>query len=174
MREWMMVGAAAVLMAVGSAGAVEQVEAPAAAVGMKGVGADLKVADDVKSGSLRLSRIDYGTSDRLGRAWLVLHYEETWPCEEGGTRCGTDTSVQVKVPGLAYDAAAKQVVFSGSGSEPVVCAKVRHRGFPWFRDSFDATGNCAYHLVKVDRLVDDGFGGQRDRREEVHFDVRRP
>jgi hypothetical protein len=170
----MTIGAAVALLAVESAGAVEPVEAPVAALGMNGVGTDLKVADDARTGSLRLSRIDYGTSERLGRAWLVLHYEDTRPCEEGETRCGTDAPVPVKVPGLAYDAAAGQVVFSASGSEPVVCASVRHRGFPWFRDSVDATGNCTYHLVKVDRLVDDGFGGRRDRREEVHFDVRRP
>jgi hypothetical protein len=29
-------------------------------------------------------------------------------------------------------------------------------------------------LEPIDRLVDDSFGGRRDRREEVHFDVRRP
>jgi hypothetical protein len=159
-------------MAVGPAGAVEPVGVPAAAGRMKGAGTDLKVADDVKSGSMRLSGIGYGTSDRLGRARLVLHYEDAFPCEDGETHCGMDRPVQV--PGFAHDAAARKVVFNESGSEPVVCANVRHRGFPWFRDAFDATGNCAYHLVKVDRLVDDGFGGRRDRREEVHFDVRRP
>ncbi len=94
----MMVRAATVLMAVGSAGAVERVEAPATGVGMKGAETDLKVPDDVKIGSLRLSRIDYGTSDQLGRAWLVLHYEDTTPCEEGEIRCGTDTHVQVNEP----------------------------------------------------------------------------
>ena len=37
-----------------------------------------------------------------------------------------------------------------------------------------ATGKCTYRLVKVDRLVDDGFGGRKDRREEVHFVVSSP
>jgi hypothetical protein len=173
----MMAGAAAALVAAGAARAVGPREAPAAARATgdgAGAGVDLKVASDVRRGSLRFSGIDYGKSDRLGHAWLVLHYQETGPCDEGDIRCGIeDRPVEVKVPGLAYDAAAKQVVFQEAGAEPVVCAKVRHRGFPWYEDTFDATGSCAVHLVKVDRLVDDGFGGQRDRREEVHFAVQR-
>ena len=68
MPGWMMVGAAAVLVGVGPADAVERVESPVTAVGLKGAGTDLKVADDVKSGSLRRSGTDYGTSERLGRA----------------------------------------------------------------------------------------------------------
>ncbi len=175
MHKWMMTaGAAAALMAAGTVRAAQRAEVPRAD-GMGAAAVDLKVADDVKNGGLRLSRIDYGKSDRLGHAWLVLHYEQSEPCEEGDSgNCNMDVPVQVKVPGLAYDAAARQVVFSGSGSEPVVCATVRHRGFPWFQDSFDATGSCAYHLVKVDHFVDDGFAGRRDRREEVHFSVRGP
>ena len=52
---------------------------------------------------MRLSRIDYGKSDRLDGAWLVLHYEDSGPCGDGGdSGCGLETYVQVKVPGLAY------------------------------------------------------------------------
>lgn len=176
MQRWMIIGAASALVAVGSVRAVEWVDSTKAGVGMKATSVDLKVADDVKNGTLRLSRIDYGKSDRLGHAWLVLHYEDSGPCEQGGDSggCNTDTTVQVKVPGLAYNAALKQVVFNESGAEPVVCATVQHRGFPWFQDSFDSTGSCTYHLVKVDRFVDDGFDGQRDRRVEVHFAVQKP
>ena len=51
------------------------------------------------------------------------------------------------------------------GAEPVVCA-VGKRG-----SELSATGKCTTRLVKVDRLVDNGLDGRRDRREEIHFTV---
>ncbi|BDG04745.1 hypothetical protein AMOR_37410 [Anaeromyxobacter oryzae] len=161
----MMAGSAALLVAVGPAKAIEQVDRAATTP------VDLKIADDVRNGEGRFSGIDYATSDRFRRAWLVLHYRFQAPCRDSEGECEMDAPVQVSVPGLTYDPAAKRVVYERAGAEPVVCASVRRGGFPGFRSSLAATGNCDYRLVKVDRLVDDGFAGRKDRREEVHFAV---
>lgn len=165
MRTWTMTVAAsaALLTAVGSAGAVERTE--------RGGPVDLKIADDVTNGRGVFSGVDYATSERFGRAWLVLHYQYQGSCPMDDGMCELDAPVNVSVPGLGYDAAAKQVVYQEPGAEPVVCASVRHHGFPRFSDSVDATGACTFRLEKVDRVVDDGFSGRRDRREEIHFAI---
>ena len=165
MKAWTttMAASAALLTAVGSAGAVERTDVAGPV--------DLKIADDVTSGPGSFSGIDYGTSDRLGRAWLVLHYKFQGSCPEADGMCEMDAPVNVSVPGLRYDAAAKQVVYQEPGAEPVVCASVRHHGFPFFSDSLAATGACTYRFEKVDRVLDDGFAGRRDRREEIHFAI---
>ncbi len=166
MRAWTMTMAAsaALLTAVGTAGAVER-------AGRAG-SVDLKIAGDVTNGPGIFSGIDYATSERFGRAWLVLHYKYQGSCPEVDGMCELDAPVNVRVPGLGYDPAAKQVVYQEPGAEPVVCASVHHHGFPLFSDSLDATGACTYRLEKVDRVVDDGFSGRTDRREEIHFAVR--
>lgn len=165
MRQWMVAASAAMLMAAGSAGAVDRMDGAAAAP------VDLRIAEDVRNGDGRFSGIDYATSDRFRRAWLVLHYRSQGPCHDSDGQCETDAPVQVNVPGLNYDPAAKQVVYERAGAEPVICANVRSGGFPWFRESLTATGKCDYRVVKVDHLLDDGFAGRRDRREEVHFTI---
>lgn len=161
----MVAGSAAVMIAAGSAGAVERMEGAAAAP------VDLRIAEDVWNGQGRFSGIDYATSDRFRRAWLVLHYRSQGPCMDSDGQCDADAPVEVNVPGLTYDPAAKQVVYERAGAEPVVCANARSGGFPWFRESLAATGKCNYRLVKVDRFLDDGFAGRKDRREEVHFAI---
>ena len=166
MMTWrMMTAMAGWLLAMGSAHAVEQVDRRVA-------GVDVKVADDVSKDGGLFSGFDYGTSGRLGNAWLVLHYRYEGPCDDSEGTCHLDVPVRVRVPGLTYDAAARRVTYQEPGAEPVVCATVRpHGGFLGIGERIAATGSCTYRLVKVDRLIDDGFAGQRDRREEVHFVV---
>ncbi len=166
MRNWMAAGSAAALVAVGPARAVGRTDAGAAQV-------DLEVADDVGSVPGIFAGADYGTSERFGRAWVVLHYTVESSCPAADGVCEEDAPVAVSVPGLAYDAAAGRVLYRAEGEEPVVCASVRHRGFPWLGDSLQPTGACTVRVEKVDRFVDDGFAGRRDRRDEVHFAVRR-
>jgi hypothetical protein len=164
MRRWMMAASAAAMMASGGARATEAPGGPARV--------DLKIADDARNGDGLFSGVDYAKSDRFGRAWLVLHYRSQGPCQDSDGQCDVDTPLQVSVPGLGYDAGAKQVVFRGDGAEPVVCA-TRHRGFLG-AESLAPTGRCTTRLVKIDRVVDDGFAGRRERRDEVHFAVQSP
>jgi hypothetical protein len=165
MRRWMMAASVAAMMASGSARAMEASGGPAAPV-------DLKIADDARNGDGRFSGVDYAKSDRFGRAWLVLHYPFQGQCLASEGLCELDAPLQVSVPGLAYDANAKQVVYRRAGAEPVVCAS-RRRGFLG-AESLAPTGRCTTRVVKIDRLVDDGFAGRRERREEIHFAVQSP
>ena len=165
MRQAMMAVGAVVLMAGGVARGIERsADVAAGAV-------DLKLADDAQNGEGRFSGLEYEKSDRFGRAWLVLHYRFQAPCRDSDGECELDAPLRVSVPGLSYDPAGKRVVYERVGAEPVVCATVRKSGFPTFAESFAETGKCTTRLVKVDRDVDDGFAGQRDRREEVHFGI---
>ncbi len=160
MRQWMMAGCAAVLMGAGSARAAAPV--------------DLKIADDVNNREGRFSGFDYAKSDQFRRAWLVLHYRFQGPCQASDGQCELDAPLQVSVPGLTYDPTAKQVVYERDGAEPVTCASVGSGGFLNSGESLVATGKCSFRLVKVDRFLDDGFAGRKDRREEVHFAVQSP
>ena len=165
MRQAMMAAGAVVLMAAGVARGLERsADVAAGAV-------DVKLADDVQNGEGRFSGLEYEKSDRFGRAWLVLHYRFQAPCRGSEGECEQDAPLRVSVPGLTWDRAGKRVVYERAGAEPVVCATVRKRGFPTFAESLAETGECTYRLVKVDRELDDGFAGQRDRREEVHFGI---
>ena len=161
MRSWMAAGSAAALISVGSARAVERTDAAAAQV-------DLEVGDVARSGPGVFSGAGYGTSERFGRAWVVLHYTVQAPCPSADGLCEEDAPVNVSVPGLAWDAAGRRVTFRQPGADPVVCASTRRH---WLGASLEPTGACTIRLEKVDRLVDDGFSGRRDRREEVHFSV---
>ncbi len=163
MRNGMAAASAAALMAVGSARAAQRTDAAAQV--------DLEVAGDANAPGI-FSGADYGTSARFGRAWIVLHHTVQAPCPAADGVCDADRPVDVTVPGLAYDAAARTVVYRADGREPVVCAATRRRAFP-FGESLQPTGACVVRLEDVDRLVDDGFGGRTERREEVHFAVRR-
>jgi hypothetical protein len=142
---------------------------PARAVGMP----DVKVADDAWNGAARYSGMDYETSPRLGRAWLVLHFRHAAPCPASDGECEVDAPVRAAVPGLSYDAAARRIVYRAEGAAPVVCADVRPHGkLLGVGDAIDATGRCTVRVVPVDRVVDDGFAGRRDRRDELHFEVK--
>ncbi len=163
MRTWTMAGVAAASIALGSVRAAEPVNGTATV--------DLKVADDAGSNPGTFTGIGYGTNARLGRAWLVLHYRVEGSCPTADGICEQDAPVNVSVPGLAYDAAARRVVYRAPGAEPVICASVRRHGFPFGGESLEPTGACSYRLEKVDRFVDDGFSGRTDRREEIHFAV---
>ena len=161
MRNWM-AAAGAALVAVGSARAMERTDSAAAAP------VDLKVADDVRSGPGVFSGVGYGTSERFGRAWLVLQYRVERTCAAADGLCVEDAPVAVNVPGLVWDAAARRVTFERPGAEPVVCASMRHH---WLGARLEPTGACTIRIEKVDRVVDDGFDGRRDRRDEVHFAI---
>ena len=159
MTRWTMAAAAAGLIAAG----------PAGADGMP----DVKVADDAWNGAGRYSGMDYGTDARLGRAWVVLHFRHAAPCPASDGECEADAPVQAAVPGLSYDAAARQIVYRVEGAAPVVCADVRPHGkFLGVGDAISGTGRCTVRVVPVDRVVDDGFAGRRDRRDELHFEVK--
>jgi hypothetical protein len=131
--------------------------------------ADVKIADDVWNGGGRFSGLDYDVSEPFERAWLVLHFRYDGPCRDSDGPCELDEPKRVRVAGLTYDTATRRVLYR-EGSEPAqVCAQVVHHSFILGWDSLEATGNCAYHTAPVDQLVDDGFGGHRDRRQEVLF-----
>jgi len=168
MRRWMVAAGAAGLLAAASVSALEQVDGASA-------GVDVKIADDVRNGEGRFSGFDYAKSDRLGHAWLVLHYRYRAPCLGSDAECEADDPLRVSVPGLTYDPATKQVLYERDGAEPVPCANVRRGGFlSGFQESLAPTDKCTYRLVRIDRFLDDGFAGRRDRREEIHFSVALP
>jgi hypothetical protein len=134
--------------------------------------ADTKIADDSWNGSGRFTSLDYGVSERLERAWLMLHFTYDGPCRDMDGTCALDDPLRVRVPGLTYDPAARQVLYEEPGAAPLVCANVMHHRFLRSRETVDATGRCAPRLVKVRSFVDDGFGGKDEQREEIRFGAR--
>jgi hypothetical protein len=130
---------------------------------------EVKVADDVWNGSALFSGLDYGVSERFHRAWLVLHFLDDGPCRDSDGRCQIDESVRVAVPGLTYDPATRRVIYGEGTDAAQTCANVVRHTFLWSWDSVEPTGNCGHRVVRVDRLLDDGFDGRKDRRAEVLF-----
>lgn len=133
---------------------------------------DVKVAEVAPDGA-RFSGVDYGISAQFQRAWLVLHYTEKGPCGTSEGECDVDRPIRVRVPGLTYDPASRQVSFREGGGEPVTCANVVRHRFLVRWESADQTGECVSRAVPVESRVDDGYGGTRERREVIYFGVRR-
>ncbi len=145
----------------------------AALAGAPAARAEVAVAD-VPADGASLSSIEYGVSARLDRAWLVLHFTERGACQtsEGG-ECDTDRPVRVRVPGLTYDPATRQVLFQEEGAAPVTCAKVVPHRVLLRWESVDPTGQCVYRSEVRKARVDDGFEGRAERRDTVYFGARR-
>jgi len=141
-----------------------------AAVGMASAArADVEVANDDRHGEGQFSGLDYGVSERFDRAWLVLHFTYRAPCRDQDGDCDFDDPVRARVPGLTYERSTRRVLYQEEGAAPVPCAQVVTHHFIASWDTIDATGQCAYRVVHVDRFVDDGFEGRRDKRKEIRF-----
>lgn len=52
-----------------------------------------------------------------------------------------------------------------------MCAQVVRHSFIVSWETVEATGQCGYHVVEVDRFVDDGFEGTTDKHRELWFGV---
>lgn len=133
--------------------------------------AEVKVADDVWNGAGRFSRMDYGISERLDRAWLVLHYTSRGPCPGTDGECEVDEPLRVRVPGLTYDPATKQVVYREADAAPLTCANVVQHRFIRSWQTIDATGQCTFRIARADSFVDDGYDGRTDERTAIYFDA---
>jgi len=131
--------------------------------------ADVKIADDVWNRDARFSGLNYEVSEQFERAWLVLHFKYDGPCRITEGLCEFDDPKPVRVAGLTYEPPTRRILYQ-EGSEPAkVCAQVVHHSFILGGDTVEETGNCAYRIAHVDRLVDDGFGGRQDQRKEIFF-----
>jgi hypothetical protein len=131
--------------------------------------ADVKVADDAPARDFRLSSLDYGVSEQFGRAWLVLHYTDDDLCQESDAPCLLDDPIRATVPGLTYAPSTRQVLYREGSEEPLVCAQGVRHSFIGSWETVEPTGQCDYRVVKVDRFVDDGFEGRKEKHEEIWF-----
>ncbi len=107
-----------------------------------------------------LAGIDFGANQELDRAWVILHYLYRASCPTSDGDCEFVDDVRVRVPGLAYDPATRQITYTDGSRAPVVCANV-------VGTSVKATDNCSYRVEKRTTAVDDGF----DLTEVTHRDA---
>ncbi len=141
-----------------------------AAVGLASTAhADVEVASDDRHAEGQFSGLDYAVSERFDRAWPVLHFTFRAPCLDHDGDCDFDDPVRARVPGLTYERSTRRVLYQEDGAAPVPCAQVVTHHFIVRWETIDATGQCTYRVIDVDRFVDDGFEGRRDKRKEIHF-----
>ena len=131
--------------------------------------ADVKVADDTSAWGRSYSSLEYGVSEQLGRAWLVLSFSDDGLCRGSDVPCLPDIPVRATVPGLTYAPSTKQVLYREGSGEPLVCAQVVRHSFIASWETVEATGQCGSHVMKVERVVDDGFDGKREKHNEIWF-----
>jgi hypothetical protein len=130
--------------------------------------AEVKVADETSAWDPRFSSLEYGVSEQLGRAWLVLRSSDD-ACRSSDVPCLPDISIRATVPGLTYAPSTKQVLYREGSEDPLVCAQVVRHSFIASWETVEATGQCGYHVTEVERFVDDGFGGRKERFNEIWF-----
>lgn len=131
--------------------------------------AEVKVADEASAWDRRLSSLEYGVSEQLGRAWLVLNFSDDGLCRASDVPCLPDLPVRKTVPGLTYSPSTRQVLYREGSEEPVVCAHVVRHSFIASWETVEATGRCGYRVVEVERVVDDGFDGRKEKHGEIRF-----
>lgn len=90
----------------------------------------------------------FAINSELGRAWVEVigHYSDP---------DSLDDVTRVKVEGLSYNQATKQIIFTENGSE-VVCANIKITRV--FKDEvIKPTGACRFEARTIKVKVDDGF-----------------
>lgn len=83
----------------------------------------------------------------LGRAWINLTFVPDY------SEDSVDTDVRVKVAGLSYNDATKEIILDAEGAQ-VVCATVKKN---FLGTQVKATGNCKFVEKYYKTQVDDGF-----------------
>jgi hypothetical protein len=131
--------------------------------------AGVKVANDTSELGRSFSSMEYGVSEQLGRAWLVLSFTDDGLCRGSDAPCLPDVPVRAAVPGLTYAPSTKQVLYREGSEEPLVCARVVRHSFIASRETLEPTGQCGYRVIDVERFVDDGFEGRKEKRHEIWF-----
>lgn len=131
--------------------------------------ADVKVANETSAWGRTFSSVEYGVSEQLGRAWLVLRFTDDGLCRSSDVPCLPDIPVRAIVPGLTYSPSTKQVLYREGSEEPVVCAQVVRHSFIASWETLEPTGQCGSHVIEVERFVDDGFEGTKDKHDEIWF-----
>ena len=121
---------------------------------------------DREAAGLQITGLHYRVNPALGRAWaLVETYESS---VSGGDEADPSGETRVQVPGLAYDAAAGQIVFAAETGK-VVCANVVSKPRKLL---ITATGACGFHTAAGSVVTDDGFEMHTVRTVDVFFDTK--
>lgn len=127
--------------------------------------ADIKLLE-VPAWGARFESATFVVNQALGRAWVEV--------DTGDNRFqdSDTTTYQVKVEGLSYDAATKNVVMEHEGRS-VVCGTLYKRRFvignPW---EVRKSGNCPFKSTRVNVSIDDGFDVRRVRYLRVYMSVK--
>ena len=130
--------------------------------------ADVMVAD-VSLRDARLASLDYGVSERLGRAWLELRFVEEGFCRDSDAPCPYEPPIRTTVAALTYAPSTRQVLLRDGPGMPLVCARVVRHSFIARWETVEPTGACGYRVLDVERVVDDGFGGRRETHRQIWF-----
>lgn len=128
------------------------------------------VADSTMIYETRATGIDellpeFQINKELGRAWVNVVERQFW----GDSSTYSDN--RVKVEGLSYDPATKELVMDKDG-ERVVCANLINRR--WTIDiggSLRNTDRCSFTVKKTTVEVDNGFEISRVKMLQVYFNV---
>ena len=111
------------------------------------------VLDQPLAPSVRVGDVIFEVNEKLGRAWVALHLDDT-VLDIGGDGVSGSSRERALVPGLRYDAEKRQILFH-DGSRERLCATAA-RGF--FRGlAFRPAVGCALAVRREERQIDDGF-----------------
>jgi hypothetical protein len=107
----------------------------------------------------------FGVNKDLGRAWAVL----TLTSGSGDSISFYDE--RVKIEGLSFDAAAKEIVLERNG-ERIVCGQMYNRR--WILDggrSIRMTERCSFSVKKEKIEIDNGFEIKKKSITRVYLNV---
>ena len=117
----------------------------------------------------RFSEAKYQVDESLGRAWIAV----TTVSRPQGAKpiVQVPQTENTQVPGLSFDAANHQIVFTGEKGL-VTCASTSEKhGFWGPMLLITPTGLCSTRAAVEIKIVDDGFHGRREKVLNVYFSV---
>jgi hypothetical protein len=105
----------------------------------------------------------------MSRAWVVVKY---WERDSGSDRGSDETIHRSLVPGLSYDANAKQIVFAGKSGN-VVCANVTFKTglLGRVRYSISTTGACTFETSVATQTRDSGFDVESTQTLDTYLNI---
>jgi hypothetical protein len=105
------------------------------------------------------------------RAWVELTYTEI--VSPFSDRTPDEETRRVKLPGLKYDPASKEISLSSAAGE-IVCARLTERGFPFRYEAAELTEACSFNVENTTMEVtrDDGFKTWTEEGRVIRVELR--
>lgn len=127
-----------------------------------------KLLSEIRHGFYNDYSMSYDTNTDLGRAWIVVHYEDF----SADPDMDMSESKRFKIEGMKLSEDQEQIIIDHNG-EVIVCAEYETRRVLFINTRrLVETGRCFLHFKTITKTFDDGFHVKKRKYDQVFFSVK--